>query len=145
MTDALTADTGRAAHALRLGLGFIWIYEGLVPKILLPLTDLELEVVAASGLIPNGFEPSLLHGLGVLEIALGLLIVWGILLRPLCVIQAAVVGLFTVLIPLTHPAVLAHPFGLLSKNIPILGAIVALWFVTAARTPQADAVRNNAT
>jgi hypothetical protein len=37
---------------------------------------------------------------------------------------------FTVIIPINHPASLSHPFGLLSKNLPILGAIAALWFLS---------------
>ena len=125
--------TRRAALALRLGLGFIWIYEGLVPKLLAPITDLERDVVAAAGLIPNGFEIPFIYVLGGLEVLLGTLIVAGIRLRPLCVVQFLVVASFTVIIPITHPAVLSHPFGLLSKNIPILGAIVALWFVSNDR------------
>ena len=101
-------------------------------SILVPVTGFERDVVMASGLIPNGSEDSLIHLLGVLEIVLGMLIVAGVWLRPLCLVQAAVVGFFTVVIPLTHPPTLAHPFGLLSKNVPILGAIAALWFLSGA-------------
>jgi uncharacterized membrane protein YphA (DoxX/SURF4 family) len=118
-----------ACVVLRLGLGFLWIYEGLILKLLLPLSDLERDVVAASGLIPNGFEEWLLHSLGVLEILLGLLLLLGVRLRLLCLAQIIVVGLFTLLIPFQHPATLAHPFGLLIKNIPILAAVIALWLL----------------
>ena len=130
MLDPHDNSVRDACIALRLGLGFIWIYEGLVPKLLLPISGFEKGVVAASGLVPNGFEVPLIHVLGVLEIMLGLLILGGIRLRPLCVVQALVVGIFTVVIPATHPATLTHPFGLLTKNVPILGAIVALWFLS---------------
>ena len=127
-----TRSIRQAKLALRLGLGCIWIYEGLVPKLLVPITALERDVVAASGLIPNGFESPFIHVLGVLEVVLGLLIAAGIWLRPLCVVQAAVVASFTLIIPIAHPATLSHPFGLLSKNVPILGAIVALWLLACA-------------
>lgn len=120
----------RAALAIRLGLGFIWIYEGLVPKLLAPITDLERSVVAASGLVPNGFEVPFIYLLGGLEVLLGTMIVAGVWLRPLCVVQFLVVASFTVIIPITHPAALSHPFGLLSKNVPILAAIVALGFLS---------------
>ena len=132
MSDVQSSAIRNAKLALRLGLGFIWVYEGLVPKLLVPLTGLEKDVVAASGLVPNGIVEPFLHLLGVLEIVLGILVMVGIQTRALCIVQAAVVGFFTVVIPFTHPTILAHPFGLLSKNVPILGAIVALWFLQVA-------------
>ncbi len=119
----------RARLALQLGLGFIWIYEGLVPKLLVPLTQLEKDVVAASGLVPNGFIDPFLHILGALEILLGVLVVLGVWQRPVCLVQAAIVGSFTVIIPFTSIGILVHPFGLLSKNVPILAAIIALWLL----------------
>lgn len=124
----------RARIALQLGLGFIWIYEGLVPKWIRPITEFEQEIVAASGLVPNNLFPiePFLHVLGVLEAVLGVLVLLGVWQRPLCVLQAAIIGAFTIVIPLTAPpAILAHPFGLLTKNVPILGAIIALWFLAA--------------
>lgn len=132
MPDSQSSAIRHARLALRVGLGFIWIYEGLVPKLLVPLTALEIDVVAASGLIPNGIVDPFLHILGVLEILLGVLVGSGIWQRPICVVQAAIVGAFTIVIPFTSAAILAHPFGLLSKNIPVLGAIVALWLLSAA-------------
>lgn len=133
MSDAQSSAIRHARLVLRLGLGFIWIYEGLVPKLLVPLTDIERNVVAASGLIPNDIRDPFLHLLGVLEIMLGLLVVSGRWQRPLCAVQAVVVGSFTIVIPLTASAILAHPFGLLSKNIPILGAIIALWLLSGSQ------------
>jgi uncharacterized membrane protein YphA (DoxX/SURF4 family) len=131
MADSQSSAIRHARLALRVGLGFIWIYEGLVPKLLVPLSSLEKEVVAASGIVPNGIVEPFLHMLGALEILLGVFVLSGIWQRPLCVAQAAIVGAFTVVIPITAPAILAHPFGLLSKNVPILGAVAALWWLSA--------------
>ncbi len=135
--DSAQRSVHWAVATLRAGLAFIWIYEGLVPKLLVPLTDMERAVVAASGLVPNGIEQPFIRCLGALEIMLGVLIASGVWLHPLCVVQAGVVGLFTFIIPITHPTILTHPFGLLSKNVPIVAAIVALWFLTrpAANLP----------
>lgn len=137
MNDTHTLAIRRASLALRLGLGFIWVYEGLVPKLLMPLTSFELDVVAASGVIPNSLRPlvgespeaMLIRVLGVLEIVLGALVLAGKWTRPLCVVQGVLVAFFTVVIPLTSAEILGHPFGLLTKNIPILGAIIALWWL----------------
>src|SRR6058998_1800133 len=106
MLQSHRSPISRAMLALRLGFGFIWIYEGLVPKLLVPITGFERDVVMASGLIPNGSEDALIHLLGVLEIMLGVLILAGVWLRPLCLVQAAIVGFFTLVIPLTHPPTL---------------------------------------
>jgi len=136
--SAADARVHWASVTLRAGLAFIWIYEGLVPKLLAPLTEMERAVVAASGLVPNGIEQPFIRGLGVLEILLGVLVACGVWLRPLCVVQAGVVGLFTVIIPVTHPTILSHPFGLLTKNVPILAAIVALWLLSRDRPDAAS-------
>ena len=138
MPDSQSSAIRHSRLALRVGLGFVWIYEGLVPKLLVALTTLEKDVVAASGLIPNGIVDPFLHILGVLEILLGVLVVSGIWQRPICLVQAAIVGAFTIVIPFTSAAILAHPFGLLSKNIPVLGAIVALWLLSAASLASRD-------
>ena len=122
-----------ACLALRAGLGFIWVYEGLVLKILLPPSDLERGVVAASGLVPNGFDAPVLQVLGVMEIILGFMVLLGHQQRLLCIVQGALVVFFTVAISLKHPETLGHPFGLLAKNVPILGAVTALWFLQGPR------------
>ena len=138
MSNAQSSAIRQARLALRIGLGFIWIYEGLVPKLLVPLTGIEKDVVAASGLIPNGLADPFLHTLGVLEIILGTCVVSGLWQRPICVVQAAIVAAFTVVIPITSAAILAHPFGLLSKNVPVLGAVMALWFLARVDLAKRD-------
>jgi uncharacterized membrane protein YphA (DoxX/SURF4 family) len=120
--------------ALRAGLGFIWVYEGLVLKLLLPASDLERGVVAASGLVPNGFDAPVLQVLGVMEIILGFMVLLGLQQRLLCFVQGAVVVFFIIAISVKHPETLAHPFGLLVKNVPILGAVAALWFLQGPRS-----------
>jgi uncharacterized membrane protein YphA (DoxX/SURF4 family) len=140
MPELQSSAIRHARFALRFSLGFIWIYEGLVPKWLVPLTAFEKEVVAASGLVPNNVVVIdwFLHLLGFMEIALGVLVILGVRQRALCVVQAAIVGAFTIVIPITSFEILAHPFGLLSKNIPVLGAIAALWCLSAPGTANRD-------
>jgi len=60
-------------HAVsRLSLAAIWLYQGLVPKLLLPDPG-ELASVRATGLAP-GQEPLLLVAVGLAELAFGLLL-----------------------------------------------------------------------
>ncbi|SHM19078.1 DoxX-like family protein [Phytopseudomonas punonensis] len=102
MTDALLA---------RLTVGAIFIYHGLVPKLLFrDATELQL-------LDAHGLPHSLLTLAGIAELALGLIIV---LLRgqrwPLYLALAALLGLL-VDVAILAPALLAQAFNPLTLNL----------------------------
>src|SRR5690606_7735983 len=61
-------------HAFaRLAVAFVWLYQGLVPKLLFPHID-ELRLLRDAG-IPSSVLPLALHALGWAEVLLGLIIV----------------------------------------------------------------------
>ncbi len=110
---------------LRLGLGFMWIYEGVVPKWLFP-SPAEIEIVARTGLVPFHI-PAFLKLLGVAEAALGFTILAGLWVRGMAVLQAGLLGAFTAILGWTSPATLGDPLGSLSKNLGLLGGALALY------------------
>lgn len=110
---------------LRLGLGFMWVYEGIVPRWLFP-SPTEVEIVARTGLVPFHI-PTFLKLLGVAEAALGLTILAGMWVRGLAVLQAGLLGAFTAIIGWTSPAYLVDPLGSLSKNLGLLGGALSLY------------------
>ncbi|MBI4734773.1 MAG: demethoxyubiquinone hydroxylase family protein [candidate division NC10 bacterium] len=110
---------------LRLGLGFMWIYEGVVPKWLF-LSPAGIEIVARTGLVPFHI-PAFLKLLGVAEAALGFTILAGLWVRGMAVLQAGLLGAFTAILGWTSPATLADPLGSLSKNLGLLGGALALY------------------
>jgi hypothetical protein len=62
------------------------------------------------------------------ELALGLRVVFG---RPstwLVTVQVALVIGFTAILGATQPMLLVHPYGVLTKNVPLLAALVAAWW-----------------
>lgn len=116
----------RALWVLRGGVALIWITEGIFPKILFQQA-MELNVVAASGLVP--FDPSLfLVILGVAQAVSGVLalVLRGRLLLWLLYCQAAALVVLPLLVSVQDPLLWFHPFGPMTKNIPIIvGTLVA--------------------
>jgi hypothetical protein len=122
----------RVTWLLRVGVALPWLTEGLLPKILFPQA-VELAIVASS---PLSFGPprAFLAGLGALQVlsfacALRLRGRW---LRACLGLQALALLLLPLLVSLELPALWWHPFGPLTKNVPILvGTLVLLRRVTA--------------
>ena len=110
---------------LRLGLGFVWIYEGIVPKWLF-LSPAEVGIVARTGLVP--FHVLIfLKLLGLAEAALGVTILAGLWVRGLAVLQVGLLSAFTAIVGWTSPHYLVDPLGSLSKNLGLLGGVLALY------------------
>lgn len=118
--------TPRATWVLRCGMAVVWFTEGLLPKVLFQ-QPMELAVVANSGLVP--FDPGLfLSGLGVLQVASGIaaLTLSGRALGFVLLCQAGAVILLPTLVSAQDPRLWVHPFGPMTKNVPIfVGTVVA--------------------
>jgi uncharacterized membrane protein YphA (DoxX/SURF4 family) len=110
---------------LRLGLGFVWIYEGILPKWLFP-GPAEVEIVARTGLV-HLHIPLFLKLLGVAEAALGVAILAGLWVRRLAVLQVGLLSAFTAIIGWTSPGYLVDPLGSLPENLGLLGCVLALY------------------
>lgn len=119
--------TRRADLILRAGLAAIWMTEGLLPKILFQQA-MERDVVARSGLVTIDAAVFLV-GLGLLEIVAGVLTLTlrGGPLRTLLAAEAAALVVLPVLVSLHEPLLWVHPFGPLTKNLPILAATIVAW------------------
>lgn len=118
----------RATWTLRAGMAVVWITEGLFPKVFFQ-QEMEREVVRRSGLVPMD-AGDFLVGLGLAQALSGLA---ALLLPP----RAAALlvfgqGLALILLPSLvswqDPALWVHPFGPMTKNLPILaGSWVLAW------------------
>ena len=76
-----------------------------------------------------------LYGAAALDLALGVLSLacparWR---RALWLAQAALIAGYTVLISVFLPEYWLHPYGPVSKNLPILGLIALLWALELRR------------
>jgi len=110
---------------LRWAIAFVWIVTAIVSACVYPAPD-SYELLARTG-IPQELRPLMLYGAAALDLALGL----GILLlrrrRWLWLAQLLLIGFYTVVIALRLPEFLAHPYGPLIKNVPMLAAIWLLY------------------
>lgn len=110
---------------LRYSIAFVWIVTAIVSAGLYP-PELSYELLARTG-IPEALRPLMLYGAAAFDLALGL----GILLlkrrRWLWLAQLALIGFYTVVIAFKLPEFLVHPYGPLTKNLPMLAAIWLLY------------------
>jgi DoxX-like protein len=109
----------------RVALGLVWLYEGLVPKILFLRAD-EIELVRKSGLIWETPERTLLI-LGLAQIGLGLWLIVGwmecfavaIATLWMCALIIVVVG--------RNPSMLTDPYGALVKDLCLIACAITVW------------------
>jgi len=111
----------------RVALGFVWLYEGLVPKLLFLRAD-ELDLVRRSGVFWRTPEWTL-QVLGIAQIALGIWLVTGWAER---LAVAAATTWMLVLIAFVaggNRAMLTDPYGALVKDFCLIACAITVWMV----------------
>lgn len=129
MSDSDAERLGARAAAewqfplLRISLAAVWIITALVTAFLHPRTD-SLELLARTGLT-GSFATLTLNGSIALDLALGLatLFLPG---RATWITQVAVILAYSLVIAMAMPEWLAHPFGPVLKNLPMLAILAIL-------------------
>ncbi|WJH35478.1 DoxX-like family protein [Paenibacillus sp. CC-CFT747] len=122
-------------------LSFLWIYHGLVPKLLFTYTG-ERELLGELGTVFAGKETAVLAAVGIGEILFGLLH-WRFH-RSRLLYYTDLAGLVLLLIgaAVSSPMVLAAPFNPVSLNVSMAGlALIALW--TRKDLPRASRCRRS--
>jgi cell division protein FtsW (lipid II flippase) len=103
----------------------VWIFTALTSALLYPVQD-SFQLLARTG-VPASLRPLMLYGAAGFDLTLGL----GILLlarrRWLWLMQLLLIGFYTVVIAWKLPEFLLHPYGPLTKNLPMLAAIWLLY------------------
>jgi hypothetical protein len=84
------------------------------------------ELLARTG-IPEPWRPLMLYGAAGVDLLLGLGIVCVKRRRWLWLAQLVLIGFYTVVIAFRLPEFLLHPYGPLTKNLPMLAAIWLLY------------------
>jgi uncharacterized protein YbjT (DUF2867 family) len=110
---------------LRLAIAFVWIATAIVSAFVYPAAD-SYQLLARSG-IPEHLRPLMLYGAAVFDLALGLGTLFLRRRRWLWLLQLALIGFYTVVIAFRLPEFLIHPYGPLTKNVPMLAAIWLLY------------------
>src|SRR5437773_2459549 len=133
--DPAASMRGALIHAIvRLTLGFVWVYHGLVPKLLLHHPD-EIALLRSAGVPPEAIL-MVLRALGGLEALFGLtlLLLWRRPWPPLTAIVAMIVAGLGV--ALTSPASLGAAFNPVTLNALVV-ALAAVGYLSSADLPSA--------
>jgi uncharacterized protein YbjT (DUF2867 family) len=110
---------------LRISIAVVWIFTAIVSAFVYPAAD-SYELLARTG-IPAGLRPLMLYGAAVFDLLLGLGIVLLKRRRWLWLAQLGLIGFYTLVIAWKLPEFLVHPYGPLTKNLPMLAAIWLLY------------------
>jgi hypothetical protein len=116
---------------LRWSIAALWIWSGVVSLGLYPVQN-SYALLARTG-IPASLQPVALYGAAVLDILLGLLVLW--MHRSVWVwrAQIALIVGYTLIITAWLPEFWLHPYGPVIKNLPLLGMLYLLQQLTSAR------------
>jgi len=115
----------RSTRTARLALAAVWVYEGLVPKILFT-TRAELELVRRSALYwPT--PRAMLYLIAACEIGGGLWLLSGRASRTAAALSFGLIVVLGALCAAIEPSLLHHPFGGLSKNLGLLACSATVY------------------
>jgi uncharacterized protein YbjT (DUF2867 family) len=124
---------------LRVSLAFLWIWTGIVSLGLYPVAD-SLDLLARVGLQGPAGNVAL-YGAAALDLLLGVLTLaaparWR---GAVWASQLLLIGGYTVLITVFLPEYWLHPYGPISKNLPVMAAIALLWAMEPRRVRERGA------
>lgn len=122
------AQLHRLKIAVRCSVGFVWVYEGLMPKIL-HLSEMQIDMVRRSGWWWESPETTI-HWLGLAMIIAGLILISGWLEKLAQLVATAAVLVLMVLVISTCPAALYDPFGGLAKDACLFTCSALVWMLS---------------
>ncbi len=132
--NSLQARARAVRIACRLSLGLVWLYEGLVPKVLFIRPD-QIELVERSGLY-FGQPERFLQLLGIAQAAFALWLLAGYAERLAVAIATAGMAILIVLVAGNNPGMLTDPYGALIKDLCLIACAYAVWLLQPVEPPQ---------
>lgn len=117
--DRWQAGLAMARFPLRASIAFIWLATAIICSTVSAAEGFALLVELG---VPVALAPPLMYSVCALEIVIGLMTLFGYRVRLAAQIQLALILGFTAIITLQLPHYWLHPFGPITKNIPLLAA-----------------------
>ncbi|WP_138751216.1 DoxX-like family protein [Paenibacillus sinopodophylli] len=125
---SVIAERAMVHYLCVIALMLLWIFEGIVPKLLFPETG-ELPMLQQLGWF-TGFELQLIKGIGILEIIIGILTVCLHRQKRLFYGQIALLLLLSIPMIAATPYSLTAPFNPLTLSVPmIVLCFVSIWSI----------------
>jgi len=119
------AKLGWLLPMLRHSIAAVWILTAIVSFGLYPV-EASYELLARTG-VPPDLQPLMLYGAATFDLLMGLGILFLARRRWLWLAQLGLIGFYTIVIAFKLPEFLLHPYGPLTKNLPMLAAIWLLY------------------
>lgn len=110
-------------------LSFLWIFTGLTSIYFHP--EVGYQILSNANITGTLADISVLGG-GALDIILGVWLLTNYRTKLCCIIQIAVISIYTLLLTIIDASFWLHPFGPLTKNIPI--AVLILFLINQTKT-----------
>ncbi|MFC1748300.1 NAD(P)H-binding protein [Pseudomonadota bacterium] len=123
-SDHWHADLYLLRPLLRISIAFLWIFTGIVSAFVFPIEQ-SYAMLAKAG-ISREWAPIMLYGAAFTDLALGVATLMRYRISLVASIQIAIVLLYTVIITFSQPEQWQHPFGPISKNIPLIVATLVM-------------------
>jgi len=111
--------------AAKYSLAFLWIFTGITSIYFSP--EIGYEILASASITGVIADVSVYAG-GVLDILIGLWLLISFRIKLCCILQVTVIVLYTVLLTFIDSSFWLHPFGPITKNIPII-VLIALVYI----------------
>jgi len=108
----------------RLSLSFLWFFTAITSAFF--AKNIGYQVLANGGVTGNLATVSIFSG-SVLDLVLGIWLIIGKNLKTCYLVQLIIISLYTILLSIIAPSFWFHPFGPLTKNIPLLVMIYYLF------------------
>ena len=112
-----------AERLLRSSLAFVWLATGLL--VVHPFYRAE----GTRWLAPLGMGPWVMVATCVAEIGLAIVILWRRTDLWMALVQTGPILVFTAILAALDPMLLAHPYGAVTKNLPLIAAIWAAFLL----------------
>jgi uncharacterized membrane protein YphA (DoxX/SURF4 family) len=109
--------------AAKYSLAFLWIFTGLTSVYFSP--EIGYEILANANVTGALAEVAIYAG-GILDIVLGLWLITSFKTKLCCITQISVITVYTILLTFIDASFWLHPFGPITKNIPI---VVLIFFL----------------
>jgi len=109
---------------LRLSIAFLWIFTGIISAFVFPVTE-SYAMLAEAG-ISGIWSPIMLYGAAAMNIILGIATLLAYRISLTGFIQILIMVIYTVIITFSQPEQWIHPFGPVSKNIPLIIATLMM-------------------
>jgi len=123
-TDRWHAGLYFLSPLLRYAIAFLWLYTGVISAFVYPIEQSH-KMLADVG-ISETMQPFILYTASSLNILFGILTLISYRIALIGVLQIVVIVFYTIIISIALPEQWIHPFGPISKNIPVIVSIMIM-------------------